>query len=282
MSQFIVTTSGSFDTFQAALAGYLPHTVAAKSAMLQAIHNKWVQQADNAFKKPTRGYRSSIKVNDPPDNPLGGSVVATAPYASVIEHGHSGYSLKKMLYTSDKVRWMWTGRGKNRRLIRALIIPFRHALPARNTTGEAASMPSMPPQIAAKARKMTKTTTTGNRTYGAVSRATASTLQARFFGMRNESAALSAEFGEEVNVKRATYNWGDRLTGVGGIYEGMVRMDRGSGYVTFRVMTEDQPDDMWRVPPRPGQYLASKTAQAMKAEVQRELRAAFRRDVGLK
>ena len=86
---------------------------------------KWIDTAQTKFKHSQGGYARGIVegVNYPyNNNELEYNITHTSKIAVYLEKGTEPYDLKKMLYTSAKVRVSKDGK-------RYLIIPFRHGVP---------------------------------------------------------------------------------------------------------------------------------------------------------
>jgi hypothetical protein len=101
----------------------------------------------------------------------------------------------------------------------------------------------------------------------------------------NEKTASPNFWGEQ--QQRATYAWGDRLTGEGGNIEGLVAMAgaekkggrRESTYFTFRVISADSPAGSWVRPAQKALRIAEQTAAFMKEKVNKMVGDGFAADV---
>ena len=191
------------------LSTSLPNTIAAKRNAMDHIQYSWIKNAMNTFQKPTGEYTSSFGQSE--STPLTGSVYNYSKHAQVVEQGHSGIDLKKMLYTSPKARWMpRKGPNGSIRYIKAMIIPFRHGIPGTKT------LPAMPKEIFKQAKKLETSARISEDFAPAISMNQAKSQKLRGFPTKFGAGGSK--------VERASYAWGGRLKNVGGNYEGMVRM----------------------------------------------------------
>jgi hypothetical protein len=190
-------------------------------------------------------------------------IVSDYKYVEDIESGRPAYDMKRMLWTSTKVRTGKKGR--------YLIIPFRH-----NTPGHTAHAGDMTAEVYASARKLTP-----SRIVGGGMRLAANGVH----DIKSRSPAF---------VPMRKYAWGDRLPA--GLVPklashhksdptaGMVRMDTSSGkqkssaYMTFRVMAEWSSG--WIKPATPGLYIAKAVAESLQRTADKDFPAAIARDLG--
>ncbi len=260
---------------QALGANRLPATAQAVETSTKAVQQRWIDNTEGAFKYPTGSYLAGIQdgLEYPYERDIyKGAVINTVPYAQWIEHGTPAHDMKRMLFTSTKVRI--SAKGK-----RYLIIPFRHGTPSAGSheggIGESrATLRTMPKAVYAMAKNLGR-----SRMAGA-------------YYVNNPAAGNTP-------VIRYSYQWSNKLTqgdlnvaGLGNVnrrphwksspYAGMVRFPRHeatgqSQYMTFRVMHEDSTG--WIHPGTPPKNLAKKTADEMAPVVVRIIEKGFDTDM---
>ncbi len=101
----------------------------------------------------------------------------------------------------------------------------------------------------------------------------------------NGKTASDNFWGEE--QQRNTYDWGDRLKGMGGAINGLVAMagqpnkkgTRQSTYFTFRVISADSPASAWIKPATKAMKIAEQTANMMAGKVSKVVEAGFYADL---
>lgn len=101
-----------------------------------------------------------------------------------------------------------------------------------------------------------------------------------------EGKTASENFWGELQ-SRNTYQWGDRVSGVGGNIEGLVAMAgqpnkqgrRQSTYFTFRVISADSPAGSWIKPAQKAMRIAEQTASFMQAKVNTMIADGFQADM---
>lgn len=165
-----------------------------------------------------------------------------------VEAGRPERDMKMMLRTSTKVRQTKAGK-------RYLIIPFRHNVPGSNAHAQ-----SMPKEVYAAAKELTKSHVTG-------------------MGLRRSASGHL--------VAQRTYLWGGKLPeglapklqSKSDHYAGMVRMDTSSGkqkssaYLTFRVMSEYSSG--WIMPAKPGLFIVQGVVDRMRGAASQSLNDAI-------
>lgn len=197
-------------------------------------------------------------------------------YAQDIETGRPARDLKKMLFSSLKVRRTEDGR-------RFLIIPMRHNMSKLQDAG-----------LYEMASALDASTIIGQgmRPSGEV------TQMSPTSGMSAAPSKAQTPFLSNIQTKKAQmvnknhYDWGDRMKRsamkAAGIpastrswAAGLTRFDTSTGgakssaYLTFRVMMEGSSG--WVVPAQPGQEIAQKTAQAMQPKANSAFAEAIKR-----
>lgn len=260
---------------QAIGANRLPATAQAVLQSTQLAQQRWIDNAEGAFKYPTGDYLAGIHdgLEYPYENDVyRGAVINTVPHAKWIEHGTPAHDMKKMLFTSAKVRI--SAKGK-----RYLIIPFRHGTPSAGSHEgghgtSRATLRTMPQSIYHMARKLP--------------------ASRQLTGRKVPNPAAGGR-----DAIRYTYHWGGKLTpgdmaavGVGTLnkrphwksspYAGMVRFPAHENtgqhtYRTFRVMHEDSKG--WLHPGTPPKNLAQKTATEIQPAVVRLIEMGFNADM---
>lgn len=254
----------------------LPATAMAVRDSAEAVQRRWIQNTKGAGFRYSKGdYLQGITegmVYPYQGSVYSGAVINLALSASWIEHGTAPHDMKKMLFTSAKVRI--SAKGK-----RYLIIPFRHGTPSAGSheggLGESrATLRTMPKAVYAMAKTLTRS--------------------------RQLSAykVQSANRGKGMAV-RYTYRWAGKLTqgdleaaGLGKTnrrphwkaspYAGMVRFPAHentgqSTYMTFRVMHEDS--NGWLHPGTAPRKLAEMTANQMEPVVRQIIGEGFNADM---
>jgi len=236
----------------------LPNTEKAVKSSLVFVQEEWRKQANSIFKHRTGNYNSTIKIEYPTDTEkLQGKVITTLPYAHVLENGMTSEERMRILQTSHQVRI-------NKKGGKYLIIPFRHGSPGSTT------LPPMPKTVYAQAKELTQSKRTG--TYYELSQQLGQPEK----GINpNEPRARSAE-GVPM-AQRFSYQWGERLTGVGGVWEGMYKfgVSHHTQYITFRVMSEH--GKPWQG--IPAFKVCEKTVRFVKSQVIGIVKTGFRQDM---
>ncbi len=260
----------------------------------------WIRNAEAKFKHSQGSYVQGIVdgVEYPYNaDPLHVRIVNRAKHAYFLEYGVKPFDLKKMLETSMKVRVAQDGS-------RYLIIPFRHGTP------KSVGLRAMPERIYEGAKGLRHSVIVNTFKEGVQQRG--SKLE-RYIpaqqGARYFSEAQAMKRNNPQKVLRNRYIWGERLTDVGGIYEGMVRFQKNvnivresimqntplgkftfnrlvnrtdnntvySHYLTFRVMSETS--DGWQHPGIDAMYLAKNTKEQAEQQVQQMIADAIDRDL---
>ena len=226
----------------AATIPLLNQAVRAVSAKVASTWQEEVQRA-KLWSGEKDAYAQSITWEMTGD--FSAEVRATYKYAQEIDTGRPARDLKRMLQTSEKVRYSKKGK-------RYLIIPFRHNVPGKRAHAQA-----MPQEIYKQARVLSPSVITGKQ------------LQ------HNGGVGPLGK-----KVLRNTYNWGDRLVSDQRKYNGMVRFNTGIGagaksseYLTFRVMSESSSG--WVVPPKPGLFLTRKVVDTVRPKATAAFQAAI-------
>lgn len=258
-----------------ASAATFPTLGYAVQAVAQAVQGQWVQYAlgeampnGQVVKTRDPAYPSSIMLRQTGD--FSADVYSELREADEIEYGRPSRDLKKMLWTSPKVRISTKGQ-------RYLIIPFRHGTPGSVQIGNA-----MPASVHAwwKNKAPSHVTGMGERRSGLV--------------------ASDPKTRGPLMTPSRTYQWGDRLKkgdlsalGITGTaakqMRGMVNMRNPGGqggaahsqFLTFRNMHESSSG--WITKAKPGLYPAMqageriqpKAEQAFKKAVEQDLKALF-------
>ena len=201
---------------------------AVKTAGRYAVQ-EWIRTANAKFKHSQGGYVQGILdgVSYPFEgDPLTVQIENKTSYAIYLERGVEPFDLKKMLTTSPKVRVGKEGQ-------RYLVIPFRHGIP--NTTTFRSTMPN---SIYAQAKQLRPSTIASSYKEGVVQRHTP--LENPIPATKQATYVREAEFKRINNPKRVTrynYVWGDRLTDVGGKFEGMYRFQKNVNAVREEITT---------------------------------------------
>lgn len=254
-------------------SGIFPETELAVKASTTFVQQEWINEATRHFNFPTGKYINNIRVElQVAGNPYHGRVFNELPYADYLEDGYPAFDMKKMLYTSHKIRMSKKGK-------RYMIIPFRHGTPRRQgeagRAGNRATMRSMPEHI-----------------YDPAKRLIMSQIKTKFAARSVQDLSRIPQKGYV--AARRTYEWGERLTkqaleSVGASraeiqkYAGMVRVPReeartsGSQYMTFRVMTEDSKG--WIHPAQPALKIKERAENKSAAVVRRIIEEGFERDL---
>lgn len=248
------------------VADAMPNTIAGKQDAMNHTMEQWIRLAQGTFSHSTGQYINGIGQREP--SPFTGVIYNTAKHAAAVERGHGQIDQRKALQTSTKTRWMMTKEGY---LVKSLIIPFRHNIP-----GNSATAPAMPQAVYKMAKSLAPTLRTASAAYLSMT-----ADQAKALGKRSAVPPSPYTAFQGATVKRASYDWGGRLKGVGGNYEGMTRMANGGGYVTFRVMHERSEPDKWIIPARSGDYLARRAAEQSVPVIKQKVSEGFFRDLGL-
>lgn len=218
---------------------YKTYTSRAVKSAGDYLAQQWIEEAKGNFKHTQGGYvQGIVDGRDYPyqDDPLRYRIENKAEHAVYLEYGFESFDLKKMLQTSQKVRYTKDGK-------RYLVIPFRHGNP------KSVSLRAMPKEVYADAKNLRQSVTTKIYKEG-VQQGAKDFEEAQFLRKYNSK-----------KVKRRSYKWGDQLEGFEGtVYEGMYRFNAnveqtrletdkfGSGsikndqdysiYMTFRIMLE--------------------------------------------
>lgn len=232
------------------LTNYVQNNLSKASNLRESISvakdyaiQKWITTAESKFTHSQGGYARSLVegVKYPFQNdPFHARIEPKGKIAYYLEKGVQPFDLKKMLQTSNKVRISKDGK-------KYLVIPFRHGTPGSKT------LPPMPEEVYKEARNLKESAITGTFREGIVK-------QAKSY----EEAEMLRQNNPD-RVRRNIYAWGEKIEGLGGIYEGMYRFQKNptinrmnfdmgkftgltnttgnvinsSHYMTFRVMIED-------------------------------------------
>ncbi|MDU7524592.1 MAG: hypothetical protein E7K72_25020, partial [Roseomonas mucosa] len=232
----------------------------------------WQQYANGAplptgqiIRNRTGEYARSILVRE--TGPFSAEVYSDLPYARAIEEGTPARDMKRMLYSSWKVR-----RSKKGKLY--LIIPFRwnhpNSVMGHNMPQEVADWWSSPK------RRNSRVVSVGTRDSG--------------------QDALDIKTRKPVQTPSRKYVWGTRLTaanlqdlGITGRAQeqmaGMVRFRKPrskggsahSQFLTFRNMVEDSAG--WIVPAQPGKWPARTTMETIRPIAEQSFREAAEEDI---
>jgi hypothetical protein len=246
----------------------LPNVEKAVSKALNEVRLEWGKEAHSAFRHTSGNYIQNIHVNYPLTTRMHGAVTNTCKYADALERGVTADERRQILFTSHQVRVSKKG-------FRYLVIPFKHGTPG------AITMRPMPADIYKQAKELSFSVPTGS--YYEISKQLAGASRKdidliKQFGSPSTMAKPRGTLANNIPLAaRFQTMWGKRLTGVGGIHEGMVRMGnkRNTEYMTFRVMSEvGKP---WRGT-KPLKIMA-KTASKMKPHVQGIIRTGLNQDI---
>ncbi len=252
-------------------AALFPNQVRAIQEIAEAGHRRWLSYASGAETLPdgqrirswTGRYLRSIQLE--PSGDYAYTIFSDDPKAHIIEEGASSWDLHDILYTSHKAR-----RSKQGNLY--LIIPFRHGIPDTVVVGEYTGR-EMPDDVYRRMKEKARSAIVGQFTEPSV-------------------------HDPSVAVPRNIYNWGGRLTlaELGELgYDpadrrtqqmaGMVRMETSTGgrssslYLTFRTLSENNPEGTWIIPERAGRYPARAVAEWLQRETPRIMELALELDV---
>lgn len=250
-------------------ATLFPNQIGAIKRLAVLAQKRWIDYASgrplpdgSSVKRWSGAYARSIQIEH--DGDLRYSIFSDDPKALLIEEGGGGWDMKKLLWTSHKVRISKDGK-------RYLIYPFRHGTPQTTVLGEYAGS-EMPVPVhqwwLSKDQPKESSQVTGHF---------------------NEKSAQDGQ----TNVQRNTYSWGSRLSAKdvseigldpeqeGRNLVGMVRFGNPDGghsqHVTFRVMSEDSSG--WQVEDRAGKYPARSAYEFISSHYERVLEIALQADV---
>lgn len=272
-----------YDVDYSALANFLrtiPQEIEGGSELVQSIQRggnylaqTWIDISANHFQHSSGGYARGIAegVKYPFENdPLRYAIIHTKEYAYYLEHGYESFDMKKMLWTSDKVRISKKGK-------RYIHIPFRHGTPG------SVSMNAMPESVYSSAKNLRQSVVTGTYREGSVRKAVGS-----------GDADLLRRHNPQ-KVTRRVYSWGERFEG-GGKYSGMVRFDANVGkvrlgkfsgknsggsdysiYMTFRTMSEDSKG--WIHPGQAGMKILESTVKKVETPILNDIANAVESDL---
>lgn len=253
---------------QVFLMGGLPHLEKSVDDSLHHVQKKWRETANATFKYRTGSYNQAVQVEYPlTEDNLYGQVINRLPYAMVLEKGQTSAQRMNILNTSHQIRINKLG-GKY------LIIPFRHGIPGSVT------MRPMPASVYKEAKELSYSRRVGTYLEFSMQLIEASRKDMDLIGNFGNPVPLAKPRATTGNIplaKRFKYAWGDRLTGVGGRHEGMVKMGKKghSQFMTFRVMSEH--GKPWKG--TPAFRVAGTTAEQVKPEVTTILENGFKKDV---
>lgn len=238
----------------------------------------WTRVATSGrLKRSTGGYTNAIRdgLEYPyENNPLHLMIVNRHPAAVGLERGHDAYDLKKMLYTSKKVRVSKQGK-------KYLIIPFQHGTPSKKGEGgiapNRATLQTMPKDVYRQALGLDASMIAGKYKKGSQK------------GANSYWQAWILKKINPVRVTRNKYSWGEHLTDMGNygkranakfsIYEGMYRFktNKGSVYMTFRIMHEDSQG--WIHPAQPALHIAEDAVKQCRQQITTLLAEGVRKDM---
>ena len=249
-----------------------PALSAAVERIAAAAQHQWVRYASGealpdgkVIRNRTGEYARSILLRQLGD--FSAEVFSDLAYAHAIEAGAPARDLKRILFSSLKVRLTHDGR-------RYLIIPFRWNRPG-SVLGHA-----MPESVKGWWQGRTASSITGT------------------YRRASGTGAFDIKTRERVTVPGWRYSWGDRLSaddlkglGVHGRavrhMEGMVNFrNPGAGatgtgahsqYITFRVMVEGSPG--WMMPAQEGRWPARKTADLLRPVAEQAFQRAMEEDI---
>jgi hypothetical protein len=271
-----VTLDTSFFKTREALqvldAGGLPNTLKAVNDSLDHVQSSWQNLATGMFEFSTGEYVRGIIIDRPaPEMSIGneivGKVVNVVPYAGALEYGVTSEERMRVLYTSHQARISKDGH-------RYLIIPFRHGTPGT------VSMKPMPQHIYDQAKHLQPSKILG--TYLETSHQLADMTRNEWNTFRTKGSLPHwkpprAEQNGLPMAQRWAYQWGQKLKGVGGHFEGMYKFGSAghTQYITFRVMSEN--GTPWKG--IPAMHLAQKTHDQTRAQVYKNIKDAYSQDV---
>ena len=224
----------------------------------ELIQEEWRKRSAVTFKFSSGNYLQNIRQLpiEENSNDIIGKVINSLPYARVLEKGMTSEERMRILHTSHQVRINKEG-GKY------LIIPFRHG------SSEAKTMNPMPKSVYAQAKKLVNSTRTGS--YWELSQQ----LGQPHKKVKSSEPRAIGKSGEPL-AQRFSYKYGERLTGVGGIWEGMYKFGSSghTQYISFRVMSEH--GKAWKG--IPAMRIAEKTAAYVKPQVMAIMKTALKQD----
>jgi hypothetical protein len=276
------------------------HSVEAIKTAGQYVTSLWIKNAGAKFKHTEGGYVQGILdgVQYPYNNDkLHLYIENKSPYAYFLEVGVQPFDLKKILETSSKVRVAKDGS-------RYLIIPFRFGTPG------SLGLRSMPDNIYNEAKDLRASTIINTASEGVQQRG--GQLENPIPASKSQAYVADAtgmKFNNPDKTKRNVYSWGDRLTDVGEIYEGMYKFQKNvtlvreqfmqntplgkftysravnktdnntaySNYMNFRVMSENSTG--WLHPGIDAMNLAKNTANQAKEPVTQILKEGVMQDL---
>jgi hypothetical protein len=225
---------------------------------IQGVWKGWAMGSPIAgipdIRKPNGKLANSIKIKK--NGPFDVEIYSESPYMKRIVEGTDPYDMKEDYPYGRKSRVSAKG-------IPYLIIPFRWGTP--NKKG-------------------------GKRAHFANVIPTSLFKEVKAFDMseRKIEDGKAVTHNEENYagnpIERSEYNWGDRLEGVGGNEEGMVRMnddDGGSTYFTFRVISAISPGASWIRKAVPPVDIEGSLEKAVRPIVEDMVAAGLKADMGV-
>lgn len=255
------------------LSVLFPAAASAVQEGAAAIQEQWkayasgeVLPSGDRVKNPTGGYAASITMNR--QTLWAYRISSGADVARWLEDGTPEVDFKEThpygtrgRVAKKKVK----GSPGVFRYVPYIIIPFRWATPGHGAHMGAKNV--IPDQVFAKLRAGIKK----------------GTFQ-RSVVLDGKTA--SPNFWGEAQ-SRNTYEWGDRVKGVGGNVEGLAAMKGApdkkgvarSSYFTFRVISADSPAGSWIKPATKALRIAEQTAQFMSDKVSKLVEAGFYEDL---
>jgi len=198
------------------------------------------------IRKPNGKLANSIKINK--NSPYEVEVYSESPYMERLVEGTPSIDMKETYPYGRKSRVSKKG-------VPYLIIPFRWATPNQKGGKRAHFSNTMSADFhkiveAFKTSKITEETHT-EKNYA----------------------------GED--IERSEYNWGDRLTEVGGNEEGMVRMAGKGGYFTFRIISALSPSASWVRKAVPPVDIEGGVVRTVRPIAEAMVEAGLKADIGL-
>jgi hypothetical protein len=244
----------------------MPNTVKALDIATAFIQAKWTAYASgepipsSSRTVNSQSYRDGIATARL--GALTRVVFNDSKTADYIEYGHPRIDMKQSLPTARSYKSEKDGHYYN-------IVPFRHDVKKVQASPQGR-------QLYKEMKNMEKSFVTGSRIE----------TQSRVMGVSGGTVKF-------MHIKRATYTWGSRLTGMTKTHgaqfknmEGLVRMETTTGaskgssaYMTFRVMSEKSPANKWIIPELKGLPLSEIVGREVVPDISRIIEAGVRRDL---
>jgi hypothetical protein len=226
---------------------------------IQGVWKGWAMGSPIAgipdIRKPNGKLANSIKIKK--NGPFDVEIYSESPHMKRIVEGTDPYDMKEDYPYGRKSRVSKKG-------IPYLIIPFRWATPNQKG-GKRAHFSNVIPTSLFKEVK-------------------AFTMSEKKIAEDGKAVTHNESNYSGNDVERSDYNWGDRLTDVGGDEEGMVRMRNdtgGSTYFTFRVISAISPASSWIRKASPPVDIEGGLERAVRPYVETLVEAGLKADIGI-